>query len=136
MESVCNLSLRSKDFPSGFACCQPASRTWQAWRTMPLALPAGARIAADAAYTFYEREDAFVESDEISLLVGRKRNSERRDAHAMRDYKQWFRRRIETVFGEITKLFSQKIHAMTLSDFILKISLVLFAYQVDKSFIH
>ncbi len=80
--------------------------------------------------------DAFVESGEISLLVGRKRNSERRDAHAMRDYKQWFRRRIETVFGEITKLFSQKIHAMALSGFILKISLVLFAYQVDKSFIH
>ncbi len=134
MESVCNLSLRSKDFPLSFACCQPLGRGRHGALCRLLCLLA--RIAADAAYTFYEREDAFVESDEISLLVGRKRNSERRDAHAMRDYKQWFRRGIETVFGEITKLFLQKIHATTLSDFILKISLVLFAYQVDKSFIH
>ncbi|MDT4897315.1 MAG: hypothetical protein QOH25_2392, partial [Acidobacteriota bacterium] len=34
-----------------------------------------------------------------------------------------------------TKLFPKKIHATTLSGFILKISLFLFAYQVDKAFI-
>jgi len=101
---------------------------------LPLALPAGAQVAADAAYTFYEWEDELAEREQISLLVGRKRNSQRRDAPALHDYKQWLRRRIETVFGEITKLFPKKIHATTLAGFILKVSLFLFAYQVDKAF--
>jgi hypothetical protein len=102
---------------------------------LPLALPAGAQVAADTAYTLYEWEDELAEREQISLLVGRKRNSKRRDAPAMHDYKQWLRRRIETVFGEITKLFPKKIHATTLAGFILKIMLFLFAYQVDKAFI-
>lgn len=102
---------------------------------LPLALPAGAEVAADAAYTFYEWEDVLLQREQIGLLVGRKRNSKRRDAPAVHDYKQWLRRRIETVFGEITKLFPKKIHATTLSGFILKVSLFLFAYQVDKAFI-
>lgn len=102
---------------------------------LPLALPRGAQVAADAAYTFYEWEDALKETDGVHLLVGRKRNSKRRDAPALHDYKQWLRRRIETVFGEITRLFPKKIHATTLSGFILKITLFLFAYQIDKAFI-
>jgi Transposase DDE domain len=102
---------------------------------LPFALPAGAQVAADAAYTFYEWEAALSEREQISLLVGRKRNSKRRDAPPLHDYKQWLRRRIETVFGEIAKLFPKKIHATTLAGFILKISLFLFAYQVDKAFI-
>jgi hypothetical protein len=101
---------------------------------LPLALPAGAQVAADAAYTYYEWE-ALAEHEQINLLVGRKRNSKRRDVPSMHDYKQWLRRRIETVFGEITRLFPKRIHATTLSGFILKISLFLFAYQVDKAFI-
>jgi hypothetical protein len=102
---------------------------------LPLCLPVGADVAADAAYTYYEWEDVLEESDGVRLLVGRKRNSKRRDVPVVHDYKQWLRRRIETVFGEITKLFPKKIHATTLSGFILKISLFLFAYQVDKAFI-
>jgi hypothetical protein len=102
---------------------------------LPLAVPPNAQVAADAAYTYYEWEDALEEGDGVHLLVGRKRNSKRRDVPALHDYKQWLRRRIETVFGEIGKLFPKKIHATTLSGFILKISLFLFAYQVDKAFI-
>jgi hypothetical protein len=55
---------------------------------LPLCLPAGAEVAADAAYTFYEWEDALSEKEQINLLVGRKRNSKRRDAPPMHDYKQ------------------------------------------------
>jgi hypothetical protein len=102
---------------------------------LPLALPIGADVAADAAYTYYEWEDALAQTDGVRLLVGRKANSKRRDVPVVHDYKQWLRRRIETVFGEIAKLFPKKIHATTLSGFILKISLFLFAYQIDKAFI-
>jgi len=102
---------------------------------LPLALPVGADVAADAAYTYYEWEDELAHIDGVRLLVGRKANSKRPDVPVVHDYKQWLRRRIETVFGEITKLFPKKIHATTLSGFVLKISLFLFAYQIDKAFI-
>jgi len=102
---------------------------------LPLQLPRGADVAADAAYTYYEWEDALEERDGVHLLVGRKRNSKRQDVPVVHDYKQWLRRRIETVFGEITKMFPKKIHATTLSGFILKISLFLLAYQIDKAFV-
>jgi len=59
---------------------------------LPLSLPVGADVAADAAYTYYEWEDALEESDGVHLLVGRKRNSKRRDVPAVHDYKQWLRR--------------------------------------------
>jgi Transposase DDE domain len=117
-------------------CILPGSRADVAGLAhLPLALPAGAQIATDAAYTFYEWEDELAEREQVSLLVGRKRSSKRRDVPSLHDYKQWLRRRIETVFGEITKLFPKKIHATTLSGFILKISLFLFAYQIDRAFI-
>lgn len=102
---------------------------------LPLSLPAGAEVAADAAYTYYDWEDTLCEEDEVHLLVARKANSKRRDAPTLHDYKQWLRRRIETVFGEIAKLFPKKIHATTLAGFSLKVSLFLFAYQIDKAFI-
>ena len=117
-------------------CILPGSLSdIQGLAELPLSLPAGAEVAADAAYTFYEWEDHLVEQDRVHLLVARKANSKRRDTPPAHDYKQWLRRRIETVFGEIAKLFPKKIHATTLSGFVLKVSLFLFAYQVDKAFI-
>ena len=118
-------------------CILPGSLSdIQGLAELPLSLPAGAQVAADSAYTFYEWEDHLIEQDSVHLLVARKANSKRRDASSVHDYKQWLRRRIETVFGEIAKLFPKKIHATTLSGFVLKVCLFLFAYQVDKAFIH
>jgi hypothetical protein len=117
-------------------CILPGSLSdIQGLAELPLSLPAGAQVAADAAYTFYEWEDHLLERDSVHLLVARKANSKRRDTPPLHDYKQWLRRRVETVFGEIAKLFPKKIHATTLSGFVLKIGLFLFAYQVDKAFI-
>jgi len=117
-------------------CILPGSLSdVQGLAELPLSLPAGAQVAADAAYTYYEWEDHLSDVDRVRLLVARKQNSKRRDTPVAYDYKQWLRRRIETVFGEIAKLFPKKIHATTLSGFLLKVSLFLFAYQVDKAFI-
>ena len=94
-----------------------------------------AHIAADAAYTEYEWEDYLLSEEKIKLLVSRKSNSQRGDSLAAQNCKFRLRHRIETTFGEIEKLFPKKIHATTLSGFILKISLVLLAFQIDKAFI-
>ena len=95
---------------------------------LPLSLPAGAEVAADAAYTFYEWEGHLLEQERVQSLVARKVGSKRRDAPAAHDYKQWLRRRVETVFSEIAKLLPAKIHATTLSGFVLKLGLFLFEY--------
>lgn len=101
---------------------------------LPLWFPADSEIAADAAYTEYEWEDHLKEED-IKLLTMRKKNSQRGDDLPTKYYKFWLRRRIETTFGEITKLFPKKIHATTLDGFIFKVFMFLLAFQLDKAFI-
>jgi hypothetical protein len=102
---------------------------------LPLDFPETAQIAADAAYTEYNWEDYLLEKSKINLLVSRKKNTKRVDLPAMKDYKFWLRHPIETTIGEIEKVFPKKMHATTLSGFILKIALFLWAFQVDKAFI-
>ena len=94
-----------------------------------------AEVLADAAYTNYEWEDYFLETEELKLQVPRKANSKRAREPFVEIYKQIFRKRIETVIGEIQKMFPKKLHATTLNGFVLKIGLFLFAYQLDKAFI-
>ena len=96
---------------------------------------AESEVFADAAYTNYEWEDYLLETERLRLQVPRKANSKRTREPFVETYKQMFRKRIETVFGEIQKLFPKKIHATTLNGFILKIGLFLFAYQLDKAFV-
>ena len=95
-----------------------------------------AELVADAAYTNYEWEDHLREAEQIRLQVPRKSNSTRAGEPFGEHYKQIFRKYIETVFGEIQKMFPKKIYATTLDGFIIKISLFLFAYQLDKAFIN
>ena len=101
---------------------------------LPLCFPAHSEIAADAAYTEYEWED-YLQEEEIKLLVMRKKNSHRGDDLPTKYYKFWLRHRIETTFGEISKLFPKKIHATTLDGFIFKVFMFLLAFQLDKAFI-
>lgn len=98
-------------------------------------LPAGAQVAADAAYTHYEWEDFLAEMSGGKLLVGRKGNSRRWDDPYLHYYKKWIRRHIETAFSEVSKMFPKTIHATNFSGFLLKIGLFLLASQMDKGFI-
>lgn len=102
---------------------------------LPFDLPAGSQIFLDSAYTEYNWEDFLAESQEIEFAVMRKKNSERIDIPPVADYKRLMRKYIETVNGEIAKLFPKKIHATTLDGFIFKVMLFVFAYQIDKAFI-
>ena len=120
---------------SSVAFCRAASPIFRGWLSCRSRCLPEQRSRLIRPYTYYEWEDHLFEQEELCLLVARKSNSKRRDALPLHDYKQWLRRRIETVFGEIAKLFPKKIHATTLSGFVFKISLFLFAYQVDKAFI-
>lgn len=124
-----------EDVPVEFAVLPGGCSDLQGMAELAFDLPVGADIAADAAYTAYEWEDHLWETDQIRLLVNRKKNSKRGDSLAMKFYKFWLRHPIETTIGEVEKMFPKKIHATTLSGFILKIALFLWAFQLDKAFI-
>lgn len=102
---------------------------------LPLALPAGSQLFMDSGYTDYAAEDAASEMDEVEFAPSRKSNSKRGDDCWRSYYKQLMRKRIETVFSQITALLPKQIHAVTLDGFLLKVSFFVIAFALDKAFI-
>lgn len=103
---------------------------------LALDLPAEAHLIADSAYTQFEWEEHLLQTEQIHLLVQAKSNTRRAIEPRLEEYKTIFRKRIETAFGELMKLFPKKIHATSLKGFLLKISLFLLAFQIDKALIN
>jgi hypothetical protein len=102
---------------------------------LPLALPAGSQLFMDSDYTDYGAEDAAQETDGVEFAPSRKSNSKRGNAVWRSYYKQLMRKRIETVFSQITNLLPKHIHAITLDGFLLKGSMFVIAFALDKAFI-
>jgi hypothetical protein len=102
---------------------------------LPLALPQGSQLFMDSGYTDYAVEDTAGEMDGIEFAPSRKQNSKRGDDVWRSYYKQLMRKRIETVFSQITNLFPKHIHAVTLDGFLLKVSMFVIAFALDKAFI-
>jgi hypothetical protein len=102
---------------------------------LPLCLPAGSELFMDSAYTDYATEDAAREQDGVVFRVQRKRNSRRRERPWREYYKQLMRKRVETTFSRITAMFPRHIHAVSFRGFLLKVSLFVFAFALDKAFI-
>lgn len=99
---------------------------------LPLSLPAGSELYADAAYTDYGIEDMLREEG-IQLRSHRKKNSRRKDAPWVSYLKGVIRKQIETSISQIKGLFLGKIHAVTLRGFLIKILLFLLAFQLNKT---
>jgi hypothetical protein len=102
---------------------------------LPLALPEGSQLFMDSGYTDYGAEDAAAETDGVEFFPSRKSNSKRGDDVWRSYYKQLMRKRIETVFSQIASLFPKHIHAVTLDGFLLKVSMFVIAFALDKAFI-
>ncbi len=102
---------------------------------LPPELPAGSRLFMDSGYNDYAAEDAALEADEVEFAPSRKSNSKRGDDEWRSYYKQLMRKRVETVFSQITGMFPKHIHAVTLDGFLLKVSMFVIAFALDKAFI-
>ena len=101
-------------------------------KKLPLELPEESEVFADSAYTNYEIEDQLFETDLIALKVHRKSNSKRKDSPSAAFIKEYMRKRVETTISEIKGLFLRKIHAVTFKGWLLKISLFVFAFTLNK----
>lgn len=102
---------------------------------LPLVLPEGSEVYADKAYNDYGAEDAMRQMDQVSFDPIRKTNSTRWESEpSARHRKRWLRKRVETVFSQITACFPKSIHAVTLKAFMLKVATFIFAFTIKQAF--
>lgn len=111
-----------------------ASKDSLALYGLPFELPEGREIYTDSAYTNYVIEDELYENCGIKLSPQRKSNSKRGQWDLTQWYRNYMRKRIETVFSEITNFFPKKIHAVTFEGFLIKIFLFVLGFTLDKAF--
>ena len=121
--------------PVEFCFLPGAASDVRALGVLPLALPSGSQLFMDSGYTDYAAEDAAAQTDGVEFAPSRKSNSKRGDDCWHSYYKQLMRKRIETVFSQIASLLPKHIHAITLDGFLLKVSMFVIAFALDKAFI-
>lgn len=101
-----------------------------AFRGLPLDLPAGSEIHADAAYTDYTVEDMLRQQADITLIAARKKNSTRQVPGWVTYLSQHTRKRVETSISQINTRFAKRIHAVTPHGFELKVFLSVLAFAI------
>ena len=77
-------------------------------------------------------EDYMFETEGVYLKIARKSNSKRPDEPWSKFLKEVNRKRIETTFSEIKRLFPRTIHAVTFKGFLLKIVMFIVAYTFNR----
>jgi IS5 family transposase len=102
------------------------------FKQMNLSLPEGSTIYADKAYNEYEFEDLAKDGGNIRICPQRKKNSKRQVSQALEFITNHTRKRIETTFSSITRLFPKKIHAVRAKGFELKVLTFILAYAIQS----
>lgn len=115
-------------------CIHAGAESEQAGRRgLPLDLPAGSVLYTDAGYTDYVAEDLFNEASGSQQQSARRKDSKRPHHPAQSFLIQYFRKRIETTFSQLTARFPKQIHAVTAVGFALKIALFIFAHTLHQA---
>ena len=99
-------------------------------RKMNLELPPESSLYGDSAYTEYELEKPFRETELVDLKISRKANSLKPDKPWQAFLKTAMRKKVETSISEIVELTPQFIHAVTAAGFLIKLLLLIMAYQL------
>lgn len=125
----------SDGIPVEFAFLPGGANDVRGLGVLYLDLPPESEVYGDKAYTDYTVEDALKTFDNVNFDPIRKKNSTRYDEPLVRQYKKMIRKRIETTFSLISSFFPKWIHAVTLRGFLIKISLFIFAFTLDRAFL-
>jgi hypothetical protein len=116
--------------PVEFSLAAASEADSAVFKEMSLELPEGSIICADKGYTDYHYEDLLKEVG-LHLKAQRKKRSKRPMPAWEEFLGKPIRQYIETVFGELSRLFSGKIHAVTPRGFELKIVCFLLAFSIQ-----
>jgi len=74
-----------------------------------------------------------MEADGVALKVSRKSNSKRKDCASAAYIKERRRKIVETTISGIKNLFLMRIHAVTFRGWLLKITMFIFAFTLNKA---
>lgn len=125
-----HLVVTATGHPVEFLLAPGAQADISAFKALPLDLPQGSTIYADAAYTDYEGEDLLAQGPQLYLVAPRKTNAKRTMPACQRYLCHYIRKRVETSFSQITALFARTLRAVTSRCFELKICLSLLAFAL------
>ena len=95
-------------------------------------VPPGSIIYADRGYNDYRFEDDMRDTDAITFLPMRKKNSKRPLPPWIRYLQHHYRKMIETSGSLITQRFPKSIHAVTAAGFELKVVLFVLAFSINR----
>jgi len=101
-----------------------------AFKTLPLDVPPGSTLYADAAYPDYDWEELLEEGPRLHLVVPRKTHAKRTMPRALRYLCHSTRKRVETTFRQITSSFARTLRAVTSRCFELKICLAILTFAI------
>jgi len=124
--------MTSESQPIEFILLPGSIHDMKAFQQMTLqSVPRGANIYADKAYNSARYEDLLWEEQGIALLSQKKASSRRQYPRKIAAYINKKRKKIETAFSEMKSWLGQKVHAVTLKGFKLKLTLnvVAFAFK-------
>lgn len=126
-----HMIVTSNGIPVEFTFTTGSKHDLDGIKQMPLNLPDGCQVLADAAYTDYMMEDMLADNG-IYLLAARKSNSKREHSPCLEYLITTARKRIETAFSDIAKYMPKRIHAVTDTGFLIKLIAFIWGYTFDK----
>lgn len=122
----------SKGLPIEFIITPASIADVTAFKIMEITLPFGSVVYGDKAYTSYSFEDYLEEFEQIRLIPDRKVNLSRQHSGSIRYLQSVLRKRIETTFSLIARLFPRKIHAVTKAGFLLKVVVFVISFSLSQ----
>lgn len=121
----------SKGRPIEFIITPASTADITAFKIMEISLPIGSTVYGDKAYTNYSLEDYLAEFEQITLIPDRKFNLSRQHSGCVRYLQSVLRKRVETTFSMLVRLFPRKIHAVTKAGFLLKIVIFVVSFCIS-----
>jgi hypothetical protein len=127
-----HMITNSKGHPIEFIITPASVADITALKVMEISLCPGSVIYGDKAYTNYSFEDYLKEVEQIRLTPDRKANLTRQHSGGIRYMQSILRKRIETAFSMLVRLFPRKIHAVTKAGFLLKIIIFVISFSLSQ----
>jgi len=123
-----------KGIPVEIVFTPGAEHDMKAFKRFSLDFPRGSTIYGDRAYNNYSLEDFLADHGEIYLIAQRRKGSKRPLIAELKYLQSRMRKRIETVFSQITGIFPRSIKAVTSKGFEIVIFNFILAYTFDLLF--
>jgi IS5 family transposase len=127
-----HMITNSKGRPIEFVITPASVADITALKVMEISLCSGSVIYGDKAYTSYSFEDYLEETEQIKLIPDRKVNLARQHSGCVCYLQRILRKRVETTFSMLVRLFPRKIHAVTKAGFLLKIIIFVVSFSLSQ----